>query len=157
MKEIKLTQNKVAIVDDEDYERLNQFKWHSCLSRNTCYAGRGIKIDSKNNKIYMHREIMNPPNGTQIDHRNGNGLDNRKSNMRACTSQQNGFNTKRAQKNNSLGIKGVSLVKKINKFEARIMFNSKIIRLGYFNVMGDADSAYRIAEEKYFGEFARNI
>ena len=105
----------------------------------------------------MHREIMNTPTHLQIDHINGNTLDNRKENLRICTNQQNGFNKKNPLKNNKLGIKGVCWHKKIKKFMASIKINDKSIHLGYFNVLGDADSAYRIAELKYFGEFARQF
>ena len=157
MKEIKLTQGKVAIVDDEDFERLNQFKWCATLGNSTWYAIRKSTIYGKQKTIIMHREIMHAHKGIQVDHRNGEGLFNCKENLRLCTNQQNGFNQRKPQKNNKLGIKGVGWHKQHRKFSARIMFNGKSIHLGYFNVLGDADSAYRIAEEKYFGEFARAI
>ena len=99
---------------------------------------------------------MNTPKGSQIDHINGNGLDNRKENLRFTTNQQNGFNRKNPNKNNKLGVKGVRCVKNRKKFKAQIRLNGKSIHLGCFNILGDADSVYRIAEEKYFGEFARN-
>lgn len=158
MKTILLTQNKIALVDDEDYERLNQFKWYAKREGNTLYAVRGSKrLDGKGKQklIRMHRVIMNASKGNQVDHRFGNGLDNRKENLRMCTNQQNAHNRKQPQKNNKLGIKGVCWDEKLKKFKAGIKFNGKSIHLGYFNVLGDADSAYRIAEEKYFGEFAR--
>ena len=152
MKEIKLTQGKVAIVDDEDFERLNQFKWYAHKSRHCFYAGRN---SIKRKTIKMHREILSIQNSMKIDHRNGNGLDNRKENLRICTNQQNCFNRKHSHKDNNLGIKGVHWNKECNKFLAQIMLSGKKIYLGVFNVLGDADSAYRFAEEKYFREFAR--
>lgn len=155
MKEIKLTQGKIALVDDEDYERLNRYKWYARMNGHTWYAMRSICINGKQTTILMHREIMNAPEGVQVDHIDSNGLDNRKEILRLCTNQENGFN-RDAQKNNKLGIKGVRWDKRRNKFYARIKLNGKEIHLGSFNVMGDADSAYRIAEEKYFGEFARH-
>lgn len=155
MKEILLTQNKVALVDDEDFEVVNKHKWCAMWDGYNWYAVRGIDLDKKHKTIYMHREILNIPNGIKGDHRNGNGLDNRKGNLRLATHSQNMQNLHKAHKNNSLGIKGVRWCKKFNKFDARITVEKKNIHLGYFNVMGDADSAYRIAEEKYFGEFAR--
>ena len=155
MKQIELTQGKVALVDDEDYERLNNFKWYAHKKRNRYYALRGICINSKSDIIRMHREILNAIGKIQVDHINGNGLDNRKENLRLCTNQQNHCNQKNPQKNNKLGIKGVHLDKKGKKFTAQIKIKGKVINLGFFNVLGDADSAYRIAENKYFGEFAR--
>ena len=92
---------------------------------------------------------------TQVDHHNGNGLYNLKKNLRLCTNQQNGFNRKHPNRNNKLGIKGVHWDEFNNKFRAQIKVNSKTIYLGCFNVLGDADFAYRIAELKYFGEFSR--
>lgn len=158
MKQISLTQNKVALVDDEDYERLSQFKWHAWWNGYRWYAKRNNKNHHINREsTLMHREIMNAPKGVQVDHRNGNGLFNLKENLRFVTNQQNAFNKKSAHKNNKLRIKGVSWNKEKKKFQAQIMLNYKRIHIGYFNVLGDADSAYRIAEEKYFGEFARVV
>lgn len=155
MKEIQLTQGKVVLVDDENYERLNQVKWCALLSRGKYYAVRGIYKKGKIKRIYMHREIINVPCGIYTDHINGDTLDNRKENLRLCTHQQNCFNRKNPHKDNRLGIKGVWWNKQNKKFRAQIQLNDKSIHLGYFNVIGDADSAYRKAEEKYFGEFTR--
>lgn len=155
MKEIKLTQGKMTLVDDEDFEKLNQFKWYAQKRPNTWRVARNIWVENKRTAILMHREIMNAPEHSSVDHINGNPLDNCKENLRLCTHQQNMHNQKSAHKNNKLGIKGVRWYRNAKKFRARITINGKVIHLGYFNVMGDADSAYRKAEEKYFGEFAR--
>ena len=156
MKIIELTQNKVAIVDEEDYEKINVYKWCAIKCKTTWYAARNNYVSKGKQKLLrMHREILNAPLNIQVDHINGNGLDNRKENLRLCTHQQNQHNKKHPQKNNKFKIKGVHYCKNLNKFRARIGFNNKSIHLGYFNVLGDADSAYRIAEEKYFGEFVR--
>ena len=158
MKYIKLTKNQVAIVDDEDFERINKNKWYAGFDivMGKYYARRGIWLNKKVGAILMHRFILNTFNKEHIDHINGNTLDNRKDNLRICTVQQNQFNQKNPRKDNKLGIKGVYLDSKIRKFVAQIKVNGKLIYLGCFNVAGDADSAYRKAEEKYFGEFARN-
>lgn len=155
MQEIKLTQGKIALVDDEDYERLNQFKWCANRNRKKWYAQRGVWINSKVKTIKMHRVILNTSKEMEVDHINGDGLDNRKLNLRNCSNQQNQCNRRLPHKNNKLGIKGVRWNKNAKKFHAKIQVNGKTIHLGYFNVLGDADSAYRKAEEKYFGEFAR--
>lgn len=158
MKQIPLTQNKVALVDDEDFERLNQHKWYAVRKRQAWYAQRSIsRINGKQKNILMHREIMDAPEGIQIDHRNGDGLFNCKENLRSATHAQNMHNRKHPHKNNKLRIKGVRWRERAKKFEAQIKVNNKMIYLGSFNVLGDADSAYRRAEEKYFGEFARVV
>ena len=156
MKTIKLTKGKVALVDDEDYERLNQYKWHAAQDREIWYAKRkSAKISGKQKTITMHREIMNATKGVQVDHRNGDGLYNQKTNLRFCTHQQNQQNRKNPQKNNKLGIKGVRWDRNAKKFQARITIKGKQLYLGLFTVLADADQAYRVAEIKYFGEFAR--
>lgn len=164
MQEIMLTQGKTALVDDEDFGKLNQATWHAYLDGNRWSAQRSVwenkigikKSEQKCTKILMHRVVMDAPVGMQVDHINGNTLDNRKENLRICTNQQNTCNRKNANRNNKLGIKGVHWYKRNKKFIAQICINRKKINLGSYNVMGDADSAYRFAEEKYFGEFARN-
>ena len=155
MKKIRLTQGKVCLVDNENYQNLNRFKWFVSFERGRWYAGRQLLL--KNGKqiiLKMHRVILNAPVNIQCDHRNGNSLDNRKENLRLCTNRQNSQNKKYPYKNNKLQIKGVSARDK--KFRAAIQVNGKYLSLGYFNILGDADSAYRKAEEKYFGKFARN-
>lgn len=156
MKEILLTQGKVTIVDDEDYERLNQVKWHAHTNGSIFYAVRTCRGNKNRKGVKMHREILNAPPGMHCDHINSDGLDNRKENLRLCTQQQNMCNKRNAYRNNKSGIKGVSWNKKQKKFVAQIQLGGKKIHLGSYNVLGDADSAYRIAEEKYFGDFARN-
>lgn len=156
MKEIKLTQGKVAIVDDEYYDDISQFKWCAFKHRNTYYAVRNIIVGGRWKTLLMHRYILNMKTGICVDHVNGDGLFNVKENLRHCTNQENQRN-RHSQKNNKLRIKGVRWCKIASKFKSQIGIGGKTIHLGYFNVMGDADSAYRIAEEKYFGEFARGL
>lgn len=154
MKEIKLTQDRVVSVDDKDFDRLNQFRWCAHCDEQKWYAVRTVWINGKSKTIHMHREIADAPDDIQVDHKNGDGLDNQKQNLRLATNQQNKFN-RNVQKNNKLGIKGVRWHKRGKKFCAQIGIGGKSLHLGSFSVLGDADSAYRIAEEKYFGEFAR--
>ena len=154
MREIELNLGMRAIVDAEDYEKVNKYKWLAKRSgkNSEYYARRNTHIDGKRKTLWMSRVVMDTPGAVQVDHINGNTLDNRKSNLRFCSHTENMRNRK-LQKNNKLGIKGVYCDR--NKFKAQIGFNGKNITLGRFNVLGDADSAYRVAEEKYFGEFAR--
>jgi hypothetical protein len=155
MKEIKLTQNMVALVDDEDFENLNRFKW--CVSKRdkTHYACRAIynHDDQSCTIIQMQKQIIDSPLGMEIDHIDGNGLNNQKSNLRACTHQQNQMN-RALSKNNSSGFKGVSLYKGRNKWNSYIKVNYKKINLGYFKTKEEAALTYNAAALKHFGEFA---
>lgn len=88
-KEIPLTQGKVAIVDDEDYAALSQYKWQVTKRRHTCYARRAI---GGGKYLYMHTAILGKKEGFMADHINGNGLDNRRDNLRLVTQRQNSQN-----------------------------------------------------------------
>ena len=105
----------------------------------------------------MHRLIMDPiPDGMQVDHVNHNGLDNRKKNLRICTSQQNTWNAQKPKLNreSSSQYKGVSWYKRYNKWVARGTHDGKRITLGYYNCEKEAARAYDAAAKKYFGEYA---
>ncbi len=154
MKEIYLTQNQKTLVDDEDYNKFNIFKWHaSFLNNKNFYAGRKISKERfKQINVYLHREIMNATKNDHVDHINGDTLDNRKENLRICINRDN-IKNQRIRSNNTSGYKGVSL--KYNKWVARIMFNNKTKYLGVFINKEDAAKAYNEAALKYHGEFAR--
>lgn len=139
----------VALVDDEDYEYLSQHKWYAAFKNGTWYAKRGIWVDGKTKCEFMHRVIMNAPIGLLVDHKDGNGLNNQKTNIRLCTALQNARNKKPLRK-----FKGTK--KNIcGNFEARIKVNGKLIQLGIFKNEIDAAITYNNAAIKYFGEFAR--
>lgn len=155
MKKIKLTQGKYTIVDNEDFKFLNQWKW--TLS-STSHVVRQIMKNYKGTRILMHRVLLNPPINMVVDHINGNGLDNRRINLRICTRTQNLQNQKRNSKNKT-GYKGVfvSVDKRIGKkyINAKIQVNKKQIWLGYFPSFLTAYEAYCKAAKKYHGKFAR--
>ena len=151
MKKIPLTQNKFAIVDDEDYEYLNQRKW--------CFDGRYAVRNSprhhyKRTQISMHRFIMTAPDNMQVDHKNLNRLDNRKANLRLCTPAQNSYNANKRSHNKS-GYKGVSWVKSRQKYLAQIHIEGKTKNLGRFVVLKEAVKVYNESAKKHYGEFAR--
>ncbi len=157
MKEIPLTQGKVAIVDDEDYDFLMQWKW-SLTS--TGYARRNKWSKTKQECILMHREIANTPKGMATDHINGNILDNRKVNLRICTDSQNHMNQKKVLlrkngKNKSSIYKGVGWHKWTCTWRAYITIKRKQIGLGHFECQVLAAKAYNEAAIKYHGEFAK--
>jgi len=154
-KVIKLTQNKWVMVDAEDYDELSKYKW--ALIRGTTgvmYAQRHPwdKKTKKQNIERMHRTIMKAKKGQEIDHVNGNGLDNRKSNLRFCTQSQNCSNS--GSRGGTSRFKGVSFNKRDKNWKAYIMANSKNKNLGYFKLEEDAARAYDEAAKKHHGEFA---
>ena len=162
-KEIKLTQGKVALVDDEDFEELSKHKWYANKISNIFYAMRNSKKNDKCGRgkiILMHREIINTPQDKFTDHINGSGLDNRKNNLRICTNQQNIFNSK-IRKNNKCGYKGVRYKKNDNKtirkkpYESCIQTEGRLKFLGYYKTKEEAARVYNQAALKYHGEFAR--
>lgn len=155
MKEIQLTQGKFALVDDGDFEFLNQWKWyvHPCL--HTWYAYRNNEANWKKRKTIMHRIIFEHiPIGYQIDHINGNGLDNRRSNLRLCTCAQNQWNQSMRTDNTS-GYRGVFWHKSSKCWTSSIRVHGKQIYLGLFKDKESAAVVYNEAALKYFGEFAR--
>lgn len=138
MKRITLTQGKHAIVDDIDFKRVSRFRWFAWWNGWTFYAVRNVVKDGKKTTQYMHRFIMRARRGREIDHRKGNGLDNRRSMLRSCTRSVNGQNRPRLNKNNTTGHAGVNWHKNGKKWQASLMRNGKSIHLGLFSRKSDA-------------------
>lgn len=147
MKHILLTQGKYAIVDTEDYEWLNQWKWCAYKGVATWYATS--RINGKMTK--MHCLIMKTPRKMDTDHINCNGLDNRKRNLRICSRSQHHYNRKPKKGK----YKGVVLSGRMGKWQARITIKRKRLSLGYYKSKKAAAEAYDIAAMKYCGAFAR--
>ncbi len=147
MKQILLARNKVILIDDEDYIFLSQFTWHLQESM----PGYFYAFNGKQQA--MHRIIMNSPNNFDIDHIDGNGLNNCRSNLRVCSHRENLCNRK-TQKHSSL-FKGVFWNKQAQKWRAQIRVYGRAIHLGYFDKEMDAFEAYKRAALKYQGEYAR--
>ena len=147
---IELTWDKFAIVDAEDFDRLNKYKWCAVQRESTWYA-KTFLLDGT--PLPMHRLIINAPPGMFVDHIDHYGLNNRKPNLRICTNAQNQQNS-RPRSGGTSKYKGVYWEKAKNKFRARITVNRMCIHLGYFKSEIDAAKAYDKAAKKYFGEFA---
>jgi hypothetical protein len=147
---IPLTKGKYAIVDAADYEWLSRYRWQALGTPSGCfYASRAIP---GRGRISMHRAIMNPPPGMLVDHINGNGLDDRRANLRICTPAQNCAN-RRPQSGRASPYKGVSPIGN-GKYSAQIGYQGKIIWLGTFEDEIEAAKAYDRKAYELNGEFA---
>lgn len=153
MKSIRLTQNKITLVDNEDFKELNEFSWYYHQGR-ACRKPHKVKGKRKG-FIWMHREIMKPSIDMTVDHLNGDALDNRKQNLRVCTKSQNQWNAK-IRKDSSTGVKGVTFHKIKKKFIARIQVKGERIIIGNFNTLEEARDSIIKARQSYHGEYSRN-
>ena len=157
MNKIKLTKGYFAIVDDEDVELIANYSWRAIPTRNTVYAKAYVRGSGRKNpqQVFMHRLIMNAPSGVEVDHINGDGLDNRKENMRLCSHSQNLQNQRNDSSRGSSIYRGVSWSKKDKKWVAQICKEYSNEILGYFKDEKEAGLAYNKAALVYFGEFAK--
>lgn len=154
-KEIPLTQGKVAIVDAADYEWLIQWKWHIENQGHICYAVRCLWLgNNKSTTIKMHREILGAKPGSTVDHRDGDGLNNTRENLRICTQAENVRN-KRMRSDNTSGYKGVWWRKNRSRWTATIDVDGVRTWLGSFLTAEDAARAYDAAAKELHGEFAK--
>ncbi len=155
MKQIPLTQDKFAIVDDDDYDYLMRWKWHAHVNGRTYYAVRrprhAVKGWKKKGMLQMHRVIMNVPKGCETDHINHNGWDNRKSNLRICTRGENRRNQLPAQRAKS-EYKGVGRYPQ--GWRAKITHHYKTLHVGCYNSEIEAARAYDAKAKELFGAFA---
>jgi hypothetical protein len=150
VRQIPLTQDKVALVDDEDFSWLSHFKWNCRQSRGNLYAFSWID----GHCISMHRLILNPPREVSVDHKNGDGLDNRRGNIRFATQSQNTANTQRFRKGCSSQFKGVGWIKSRRKWLAYIRKDGQFKYLGRYRDEIEAARGYDKAATEMFGEFA---
>lgn len=158
MKEIKLSKtgkkkvlSLVTLVDDEDFEYLNQFNWNAKKDCNTFYA---VRSQSKNQQIRMHRVLLGVTDKSiVVDHIDGNGLNNQKSNLRKATNSQN-IRNRRPKRNSSSKYLGVCWRKHLGKWDAQIEIGGVSKYLGSFTNENDAAIAYNKAALAAWGEFA---
>lgn len=159
MKELQLSQGLFAQVDDEDFETASAFKWTALKQKRTYYAYRMVKRDGKQKAIYLHRWLMKTPRDMVTDHRDGNGLNCQRSNLRICTKTQNAQNIQKIRKSTTSKYKGVfaytKTVTQIRRyFQVSIQAEGKEYSLGIFRDEIAAAKAYNAAAIKYHGEFA---
>ena len=154
MKEIRLTQGYIAIVDDEDFERLSKQKWYPITGKYTVYAIRNGYRDGRRVTVYMHREIMDEPRDMQVDHRDHNGLHNWRGNLRVCTRAENAMNAKKRAGTSKY--KGVCWSTNAGKWLAQAggILSGKQAYLGLFDGEDEAALAYNKFVSEHFGEFA---
>lgn len=147
MKRIELTQNRVALVDDQDYAVLSQARWYAqkVAGSDLYYAKR--KVGGR--IVAMHTFLLGATSG-HIDHIDGNGLNNQRNNLRMATPSQNGGNRK-VNANNTTGFKGVCYLSKRNRYAAQIAGKT----LGYFRTAKEAAQAYNAAAVSRYGDFAK--
>jgi len=157
MIELSISNGKVALIPEQCYDSLINFKWTACCSRGkTWYA-----VSAPNERRHsMHRLVWNLingpiPKGMEIDHIDGNGLNNSIENLRLVTPQQNHFNTRLKKLNNTSKFKGVSWNEQCKNWRASIIFNDKFIHIGRYKSEIEAAKAYDRKAKELFGEFAR--
>jgi len=150
MKQLQLTNKKNTLVDDKDFSLLKKYKWHTISKTYVARTGKDGK------EVLLHRQLLKAPAGIEVDHIDGDPLNNQRNNLRFATHAENIRNRTHLNKNNRSGETGVSWFKLRGKWRARIMINDKEINLGLFVNKKDAIEARRIASKKYFGIFAFN-
>ena len=157
MRELPLSQSQVALVSDEDFGRFSQFKWHAVWVKttNSFYAEAWFYSPTKHRE-WMHRIVMGcaKRDGKQVDHVNGDTLDNRRENLRFVTHSQNQMNRK-LQSASSSGMRGVSFCRQTGLWKARFVIQQKEIWLGRFSTKDQAQAAVIAARSDRYGEYAR--
>lgn len=155
--ELRLSQGKLTTIDRADLELVESYgRWRQFKSSSGCtyYAMAAIrKPDGRQTSLLLHRLLTGAPKGVRVDHRDGNGLNNRRSNLRLATGTQNCSNRAHAQ-NNTSGFKGVSSAKRGGKWKAYVSVNHNKIHLGYYTDRWAAAVAYNVAALGHFGDYA---
>ena len=151
-RKIPLTRGKFAIVDQIDYEKLKNYKWHASKGGHSFYAVHGWRKKDKYFSLPMHRKIIVAPPDKFVDHINHNGLDNRRANLRIVSPQQNHWNARKSLGAFTSRYKGVC--RKSDKWLAHIMYLKKNICIGCFDDEESAAKAYDAKAKELFGEYA---
>ena len=155
MKEIRLTQGQVALVDDGDYQELSKYRWYAAWNPHT-HSYRAVRTDCTGDKpktVYMARVIMQAHPGQKVDHRRHDTLNNQRENLRLCTNAENGYNRK-SNVGSSSAFKGVVWHRRDRKWQAYIRLANHLHHLGYFADEIAAARAYDVKAVEIFGDFA---
>ena len=158
MKEIPLTQGQVTLVDDQDFAFLSQWKWYAHENKKDRWqAVRNYRRHEKRGLLLMHRLLLGAPDGKEVDHIDGDGLNNSRRNLRLSTRQENSRNTRKWRRRTTSRFKGVWWDGRPGrrKWGVRITINGRSKHLGTFCSEEVAASAYDSAALTYFGRFAR--
>lgn len=152
---VTLTKGYTAVVDAVDVPLISSGNWHAVEIDRNVYAMRNV-IDKEGRRtgLLMHRVLLDAPKGMEVDHADCDGLNNRRSNIRLATHEENARNN-RLQRNNRSGHKGVHWSKKMCKWVAAIQVNRKVKHLGFHDDIEEAKRAYALASAQYHGEFGR--
>lgn len=155
MKIIKLTQGERTLIDDEDYDKVIKHSWcvHKNPKKHTIKKYAKARINKRN--VYLHRFLLKPDSKILIDHINRDGLDNRRKNLRLVTASQNSMNSTGRVHTRKSKYKGVSWIRRDEKWAAKIEINNKKIILGVFNSQIQAARVYDKKAKELFGQYAR--
>lgn len=137
-----LSRGKVATIDAEDFDRLGRVKWSAKVSGKNTYAVRSVGGRRAPKRLWLHREVLSAPEGVEVDHINGDGLDNRKSNLRLATRAQNMRGRRAKPSGKASQFRGVSWFKRDSVWVAQIMVGNKNYYLGRFRCEESAARAY---------------
>jgi hypothetical protein len=169
MRLIPITKGYSVKIDNEDFEKVNQYKWYPVFSGNNIYAATSLYLGggTKNKKtkgLLMHRLIMDTSTGLQVDHIDRNGLNNQKTNLRNCTHAQNMANRGKNKNNVASKYKGISYIKycswkdktylRRKPWVAHMTIKGKFIPLGCYSTPEEAAKAYDKKSIELFGDFA---
>lgn len=152
---VPLTKGLEAIIDACDVGLVGGSNWYAHAQVHTAYARREDCSGRKRRTMYMHRVILGVKDGIEVDHIDGNGLNNRRGNLREASRSQNNQN-RATYKNSTSGVKGVNFHKKSGKWHARVHANGKCFSLGLFSSANDAHAAYCKAKAELHSAFGRN-
>lgn len=155
-REVPLPGGLFALIDENDAAAVLRYRWHVMRRGHTHYAKYTLPWtpDGRRPALLMHRLILGATNDDLVDHRDGNGLNNQRSNLRVCTAAENLRNA-RTRVDNASGLKGVGFDRRANRYHARIFLNGRTKHLGYFASAEEAHAAYCRAASDAFGDFAR--
>ena len=153
---VTLTRGYEAVIDSADVPLVDGFNWCALVHKNAVYARRADCSGIKQRAVYLHRVILGEPDGMDVDHRDGDGLNNRRNNLREATRSQNMCN-QRISSRNTHGLKGVHWHKAAGKWQAHIKLNGRNRHLGLFTTPEAAYAAYCDASTRLHGDFGRTV